>query len=231
MAAAYDLESSNASNLRESFYELLQRFETFPTAQNFFLVDIANLPAEITQEKVNELGIRATTQPSGLDKARQCFEPYFGGGKNWMFLATGVDLTTERASVNNRGRTINGLLPVGPFIEEKEYPDNDLDIQFSDTNISVVDSIFRSWIQLYSVYGNMPDEDLTTTVTISFLAKQTTNRSFSFEPVITKNYIYHDCIPYIIKNENVAEYDGDVSIGNVTVGWRFSKYDVNIPFK
>jgi hypothetical protein len=225
-----DLVSSNASNLRESFYELLQNFSTFPAAQNFFLVNIDTLPSAITENDINKLGVRTGTTSSGLDAATTTFQPYFGGGNNWMFLATGIDLTTETTNVNNRGTLINGLLPVGPFMEAREYPDNDLDIQFSDTNISLVDSIFRSWVQLYSVYGNTTEPLLSTNITISYISKQTVDGGWDPDPVIRKNYIYKDCIPYIIKTQNVAEYDGDTKIGSITVGWRFSKYDVNIPF-
>ena len=121
--------------LHESFYELLQNFSTFPAAQNFFLVNIDTLPSAITENNINKLGVRTGTTSSGLDTATTTFQPYFGGGNNWMFLATGIDLTTETTNVNNRGTLINGLLPVGPFMEAREYPDNDLDIQFSDTNI------------------------------------------------------------------------------------------------
>ena len=238
-------------NLRQKFYELLTDFSTFPASQNFFVVNIKNLPAQLTEETVNKLGIRpGTGQSTGLDLIKNTiFKKYFD---QYMFLATGIDLTTETTNVNNRGTLINGVLPVGPFMESREYPDNDLDIQFSDTNISVIDSIFRSWIQLYSVYGNMADVPVSTDISIYFIAKQKSHlrdrpphpkpaggwsepaaavpyrRDAS--PIITKIYTYKDCIPYTIKSANVGEYNGDVDLGSVAVGFRFSKYDVRIPF-
>ena len=83
-----DLVSSNASNLRESFYELLQNFSTFPAAQNFFLVNIDTLPSAITENNINKLGVRTGTTSSGLDTVTTTFQPYFGGGNNWMFLVS-----------------------------------------------------------------------------------------------------------------------------------------------
>jgi len=252
------LEPSGAFNLRQKFYELLTDFATFPAAQNFFLVNIKHVPGAITEQKVRELGVRTNSNvnPFGLDLAKNTiFKKYFDG---YMFLATGVDLTTETTSVNNRGKLINGLLPVGPFMESREYPDNNLDIQFSETNVSIIDTLFRSWIQLYSVYGNI-DVPLSTDVTIYFIAKQKSSLrdspistqpigpgnstmeaaaeadasqaglSNNISPVVTKIYTYKDCIPYVIKSANVGQYDGDVQLGSVAVGWRFSKYDVRIP--
>ena len=260
MAAGLQLESSGVTDLRQKFYELLLQFSTFPAAQNFFLVQIHGLPGYVLEANVDELGLRpGTGQSTGLNLAKkQVFEPFFGGGNNWMFLATGVDLTTETTSVNNKGTLINGLLPVGPFMESREYPDNNLDIQFSETNISIIDTLFRSWIQLYSVYGNI-NVPLSTDVTIYFIAKQKSSLrdspistqpigpgnstmeaaaeadasqaglSNNISPVVTKIYTYKDCIPYVIKSANVGQYDGDVQLGSVAVGWRFSKYDVRIP--
>jgi hypothetical protein len=232
MAASLQLESSGVTDLRQKFYELLLEFATFPAAQNFFLVSIADLPSPVYEEHVDKLGLRpGTGWSTGLNVVKeQVFKPFFGGGNNWMFLATGVDLTTETTSVNNKGTLINGLLPVGPFMESREFPDNDLSIQFSETNVSIIDSIFRSWIQLYSVYGNMGDVQLVTDVTIYFISKQTSNTSDD-TPSVTKIYTYKDCIPYVIKDANVAEYDGDTKMSSVAVGWRFSKYDVRIPVR
>ena len=174
MAASLQLESSGVTDLRQKFYELLLQFSTFPAAQNFFLVQIHGLPGYVLEANVDELGLRpGTGQSTGLNLAKkQVFEPFFGGGNNWMFLATGVDLTTETTSVNNKGTLINGLLPVGPFMESREFPDNDLSIQFSETNVSIIDSIFRSWVQLYSVYGNMGDVPLSTDVSIYFISNK-----------------------------------------------------------
>ena len=232
MAAGLQLESSGVTDLRQKFYELLLEFSTFPAAQNFFLVQIHELPGYVVEANVDKLGIRpGTGWSTGLNLAKkQVFEPFFGGGNNWMFLATGINLTTETTSVNNKGTLINGLLPVGPFMESREFPDNDLDIQFSETNVSILDSIFRSWIQLYSVYGNMGDVTLTTDVSIYFISKQNDN-PYDGSPLINKIYTYKDCIPYQIKDANVAEYDGDTKLGSVAVGWRFSKYDVRIPVR
>ena len=157
-----------------------------------------------------------------------------------MYLANGIDLTTETLGVENRGEEYpNGLLPVGPFMDQKQYPDNDLDIQFSETNISFVDTIIRPWIQLYSVHGNFSDLDLTTNIDIYFIAKEqlTTRKTFSSilfgssggSPVVRKIYKYRDCIPYNIVDANVAQYDSDTDIGSVAVKWRFSTYDVITP--
>ena len=222
------LQSSNVRDLRQKFYELLTDFSTFPASQNFFLVNIKHIPASVTEASVNSLGLRpGVGESTGLDFVKnKTFKKYFDG---YMFLATGIDLTTETTTVDNRGKLINGLLPVGPFMESRNYPDNDLDIQFSETNISLIDSIFRSWIQLYSVYGNMADVPLSTDVSIYFISKQTQPSSYDSDPVITKIYTYKDCIPYVIKSANVAQYNGDVELGSVAVGWRFSKYDVRIP--
>jgi hypothetical protein len=227
------LASSGVSDLRQKFYELLTDFSTFPASQNFFLVNINHIPESITEAAVNELGLRpGVGETTGLDFAKNViFKKYFN---SYMFLATGVDLTTETTTVTNKGTLINGLLPVGPFMESRDYPDNDLDIQFSETNISIIDSIFRSWIQLYSVYGNIVDpggQPLSTDISIYFIAKQTEDSGFwsNSEPAITKIYTYKDCIPYVIKSANVGQYTGDVELGSVAVGFRFSRYDVRIP--
>jgi len=247
------LEASGAHNLRQEFYDLLSDFATFPASQNFFLVNIKKIPKTVSEENVNNLGIRPGSSGStGLDFAKnKIFRKYLTG---YMFLATGIDLTTETTSVNSKGKLINGLLPVGPFMEEKTYPDNDLDIQFSETNISIIDTLFRSWIQLYSVYGNIGPKPLSTDISIYFISKQQPNIKDSEistnpigpgnssiaaamrtmlpeqeSPVVTKIYTYKDCIPYIIKAANVAQYNGDVEFGSVAVGFRFSKYDVRVP--
>jgi len=232
------LPSLEKRNLRESFFQLLQEFSTFPAARNFFLVKLNSLPAALTDQNQKNLGI--TKNPPGVDKAKAVYEKYISGNE-FMYLATGVDLTAEKLSVNNRGSEEypNGLLPVGPFMDQKEYPDNDLDIQFSETNISFVDTIIRPWIQLYSVHGNFGDINLTTDVDIYFIAKEQLTTRSTFKsilfgtsggaPVVRKIYKYRDCIPYNIVDSNVAEYSGDNDIGSMAVKWRFSTYDVITP--
>ena len=58
--------------LRESFFELLQSFPTFPAATNFFLVKIENIPASLTDENQQKLGI--TNKPTNIDKAKQIYK-------------------------------------------------------------------------------------------------------------------------------------------------------------
>ena len=207
------LPSLDKRNLRESFFELLKDFPTFPASQNLFLVKIDSIPAAITDQNQKELGITPGTKPLGINKSKSVYEKYIDGNE-YMYLATGVDLTTEKVSVSNQGKLINGLLQVGPFVGEREYPDDDLEIQFAETNVSFIDTIIRPWIQMYSVHGNFDDVDLTTTITIYFMAKeQLTSRktmssilfgSSGGSPVIRKYYVYKDCIPYNILSANVA---------------------------
>ena len=47
------------------------------------------------------------------------------------------------------------------IVNEREYPDTDLEIQFSESNISFVDTIIRPWVQMYSIHGNFDDIYLT----------------------------------------------------------------------
>ena len=225
------LPSLDKRNLRESFFELLKDFSTFPASQNLFLVKLYNLPEALTDDNQKKLGITLNSQ--SINKAKSVYEKYITGNE-YMYLANGVDLTTEKLGVENRGGEYpNGLLPVGPFMDQKQYPDNDLDIQFSETNISFVDTIIRPWIQLYSVHGNFSDLDLTTNIDIFFIAKeQLTTRKTSSSggaPVVRKIYKYRDCIPYNIVDANVSQYNIDTAIGSVAVKWRFSTYDVITP--
>jgi len=232
------LPSLDKQNLRESFFELLQDFPTYPAARNFFLVKLNSLPAALTDANQKSLGI--TRNSPGIDKAKSVYEKYITGNE-YMYLATGIDLTTETLGVNNKGGEYpNGLLPVGPFMEQREYPDNDLDIAFSESNISFIDTIIRPWIQLYSVHGNFDDLDLTTDVDIYFIAKeQLTTRKKTFgsvlfgtsggSPVVRKIYKYRDCIPYNIVEAGVAQYESEQDLGSVAVKWRFSTYDVITP--
>ena len=232
------LPSLDKRNLRESFFELLKDFSTFPASQNLFLVKIDKLPKKLTDENQRKLGITPGIQPLGINKSKSVYERYIKGSE-YMYLATGVDLTTEGLQVSNKGTLINGYLPVGPFVDTRDYPDTELQIQFSETNISFVDTIIRPWVQLYSIYGNFDDVDLTTDITIYFIAKEqlttrTTFKSMLFgssggAPVIRKYYIYKDCIPYNILSANVAEYSNNTKIGSIGTKWRFSTYDVITP--
>ena len=232
------LPSLDKRNLRESFFDLLKDFPTFPASQNLFLVKIDSIPAALTDENQKNLGITPGTKPLGINRSKSVYEKYISGSE-YMYLATGVDLTTDKVNVSSKGKLINGLLPVGPFVNEREYPDTDLEIQFSESNISFVDTIIRPWVQMYSIHGNFDDIDLTTTVTIYFIAKEqlTTRKTFGSvlfgssggSPVIRKYYVYRDCIPYNILSANVAEYAGETTTGSVGTRWRFSTYDVITP--
>ena len=168
------LPSLDKRNLRESFFELLKDFSTFPASQNLFLVKIDKLPKALTDANQKNLGITQSSSTVGVDKSKSVYEKYIKGSE-YTYLATGVDLTTEKLAVSNKGNLINGYLPVGPFVDSRDYPDTDLDIQFSETNISFVDSIIRPWVQLYSVHGNFSDLDLTTNIDIYFIAKEQLN--------------------------------------------------------
>ena len=232
------LPSLDKRNLRESFFELLKDFSTFPASQNLFLVKIDKLPKKLTDENQRNLGITPGIQPLGINRSKSVYERYIKGSE-YMYLATGVDLTTEGLNVSNKGNLINGYLPVGPFVDSRDYPDTDLQIQFSETNISFVDTIIRPWVQLYSIYGNFDDVDLTTDITIYFIAKEqlTTRKTFKSilfgssggSPVIRKYYVYKDCIPFNILSANVAEYSNETKIGSIGTKWRFSTYDVITP--
>ena len=232
------LPSLDKRNLRESFFELLKDFSTFPASQNLFLVKLYSLPEALTDANQKDLGITHSSSTVGVDKARSVYEKYITGSE-YTYLATGVDLTTEKLAVSNKGNLINGYLPVGPFVDSREYPDSDLDIQFSETNISFVDSIIRPWIQLYSVHGNFDDVDLTTNIDIFFLAKEQVTTRATFKsilfgssvgaPVVRKIYKYSDCIPYNIVSANTAEYKAETDIGSIATKWRFSTYDVMTP--
>jgi len=242
-----NLKSSDEKNLRAAFYELLQNFSTFPAATNFFLVQIERIPNSqywnnLTENNIKGLGIRPENDLIGLETNKAVYQKYFDG---YMFLATGVNLTEEQTVVKNRGRMINGFLPVGPFQDERRYDDTDLDIGFQESNISIVDGIIRPWIQLYSVYGNLPVTGsapapvLSTNINVYFLSKQqiSTRKNDLAEfapstqsPIIRKIYRYKDCIPFTIKSANVAEYSRDMTTGGATVTWRFSRYDVTTPY-
>ena len=230
------LPSLEKTNLRESFFNLLQEFPTFPATRNFFLVKLYSLPAALKDEEQRKLGITVNSQ--GIDKARSVYEKYINGN-DYMYLVNGVDLTAEKVTVQHKGILINGYLPVGPFMMEREYPDDDLEIRFSETNISFVDTVIRPWIQLYSVHGNL-DKSLTTDIDIFFIAKeQLTSRKTSLKsvffgssggsPVVRKIYKYRDCIPYNIVENMTAQYDGESDIGSANTAWRFSTYDVITP--
>ena len=71
------LPSLEKRNLRESFFELLQDFSTFPAARNFFLVKLYSLPAGLTDENQKKLGI--TKNSPGIDKAKSVYEKYISG--------------------------------------------------------------------------------------------------------------------------------------------------------
>ena len=240
-----NVSSIGKTELRTEFFSLLQNFETFPASQNFFVVQVERVPEELLNNaNLKELGIQYNY--GNLNPVHTSFKRLLNG---YFYLSTGVDLTTEKTSVQSQGITKNGYLPVGPFMESREYPDNDLEIQFQETNVSFVDHIIRPWIQLYSIYGNFPagvgNPDLTTNITVYFLSKETITASANIRrlstnqenvikrvegPIVRKTYKYYDCIPYNIQSANVAEFADQFTIGNVATSWRFSKYDVISPF-
>ena len=238
------LQNANVPDIREKFYELLQNYPTFPAAQNYFLVKISNIPAAVNDADILSLGYR-TGSNAGIEKAKNIHNTFFDGS-DYTFLVTGVDLNAEKSDVIQQNQTYpSGLLPTGPYTRSHQHPDTDLDIQFSETNISIVDGVIRPWVQLYSSYGNLRlagDPEIRADVDVFFLSKDVVKGSKkcfksilfgsagSSDPVIRKIYKYKDCIPYDITSANVAEYNGDVNYGSISTKWRFSRYEVNIPF-
>ena len=73
------LPSLEKQNLRESFFELLQDFSTYPAARNFFLVKLNSLPAALTDANQKSLGI--TRNSPGIDKAKSVYEKYITGNE------------------------------------------------------------------------------------------------------------------------------------------------------
>ena len=228
------LSDLDKRNLRSEFFSLLQNFETFPAAQNFFVVQIEKIPdSMLNDDNARGLGHQLGYGKTGsLSQTKDIYKKLLSG---YFYIATGVDLTTEKTNVTHKGRLINGYLPVGPFMDTRQYPDTDLEIQFQETNISFVDLLLRPWIQLYASQGNFEDFDLTTNITIHFLSKETVTNKKTFGsvlfgenkgPVVRKTYKYYDCIPFNIKSANVAEYQRDPKIGSIGTQWRFSRYDV-----
>jgi len=246
--------SSNAGELVTKFYHLLQRYETFPAAKNFFLVKIERVPPALTDDNIRKLGFGPTTT-RGIDIVKPQFEPLISGSE-YTLIATGVDTNTEKTNTESQSEKYkNGLLPTGPYTTGHEYNDTDLDIQFLETNISFLDGVIRPWIQLYSVYGNMQlnegDPKLTTNIDIFFISKQLPpfdakiqrdilkvhkdtirdpgDQAPAVDPVVRKIYKYYDCIPHEITSAGVSEYTGDIDIGSIATKWRFSKFDVSTP--
>ena len=75
--------------------------------------------------------------------------------------------------------------------------------------------------------GNFDDIDLTTTITIYFIAKEqlTTRATFKSvlfgssggSPVVRKIYQYRDCIPHSISGGEQAQYSSDTTIEMNTI--------------
>ena len=219
----------------QKFYQLLTRYETFPAAKNFFGVQINHIPTAINDDHVRELGFGRSSD-RGIHAVKPQFQSMIGSGNTHMLIATGVDLNTEKTTVTSQSEPYkNGLLPTGPYTTGHEYGDQDLDIQFLETNISFIDGIIRPWIQLYSTYGNMqlnPDEPkLSTNIDVIFTSRQLPDylQADTLHPVIRKIYKYYDCIPHEITSANVNEYKGDFETGSISTKWRFSRYDVITP--
>jgi len=228
------------------FYQLLTRYETFPAAKNFFGVQINDIPTAITDDHVKELGF-GRTDSRGIHAVKPQFESMIGSGNTHMLIATGVDLNTEKTTVTSQSEPYkNGLLPTGPYTTGHEYGDQDLDIQFLETNISFIDGIIRPWIQLYSTYGNMQlnldEPKLSTNIDVIFTSRQLpeylqygvadyiyNQPTDTSHPVIRKIYKYYNCIPHEITSANVNEYTGDFETGSISTKWRFSRYDVITP--
>ena len=185
--------SSNAGELVTKFYHLLQRYETFPAAKNFFLVKIERVPPALTDDNIRKLGFGPTTT-RGIDIVKPQFAPLISGNE-YTLIATGVDTNTEKTNTESQSEKYkNGLLPTGPYTTGHEYNDTDLDIQFLETNISFLDGVIRPWIQLYSVYGNMQlndnDPKLTTNIDIYFTSKQLPKADVKIQSEALENQKY-----------------------------------------
>jgi len=75
------LPSLDKRNLRESFFELLKDFSTFPASQNLFLVKIDKLPKALTDANQKNLGITQSSSTLGVDKSKSVYEKYIQENK------------------------------------------------------------------------------------------------------------------------------------------------------
>jgi hypothetical protein len=134
---------------------------------------------------------------------------------------------TENINIDNS----RGFNPV-PISKDRE-PNNDLLIDFLETNTSFVDFVLRPWIIAGAHYGfvardpNNPSESIKNVkTTITVLQYTRTYQGISMIP--RKVWHYYNCAPTSIPNQQMG-YDGEGFIAGrnfFQTKWTFSHYTV-----
>jgi len=231
-----EFKSYGNSTLTGNFFGLLQRLETSLPIPNLFVVEF-DIP-----ERINDLEEWYTGDTylyNNVDVAREVFtDPSVYKNKGFA-LCNGIDVNTEKNSINQLGPTgtkgVNGFLPISVH-GSRDFDATDLGVQFIESVVSVADFIFKPWIRFAARYGGFSDTNLHTDLNIYYLERNNTGRfvdvnDSTIQPLIRKQYTFYNCIPISVDAEGKQAYDDEPSLVNKLVKWKFDKYDIKLPVR
>ena len=118
------LPSLDKRNLRESFFELLKDFSTFPATRNLFLVKLYNLPEALTDDNQKKLGVTINSQ--SIDKARSVYEKYIlkpcpsfetKSKKLTAWITQIIKVRHRDKTIKNKDISLKSFLKINFFIE------------------------------------------------------------------------------------------------------------------
>ena len=190
--------------------QFLQTGNSLPI-NSLWYVQIDSIPSSINNWIVDKENWDIV---SSLEKS----ETVVDSNKKGILIAQGVKVTGESMNISREGSPntgyIKGLVGVG----REPFPV--LNIAFLENNLSFVDYCLRPWCIAVS-HQSLKDATLKTNITITFLGKTGVGN----EPKSRKIFIYEDCCPISI-NEEEYNYTGSDVYRLRQIQFAFNRYHI-----
>lgn len=213
-------------SFRDYFLTSMESWVTSIPLRTQYIALFDSFPAQLNTNVIQNLErVQGDNKGWDIDTAKTALLNYPLQGIVGCIFLDGVNipddtLVGDHASIeNNRGFLQGSILK-----NRAAFSDNNLTLQFRETNTSFVDLIMRPWVILAAHKGFVarknPAENIKTNITIIQYAKTYQNIS----QIPRKIWRYYDCVPLSVGTRNLT-YDAE-KVETYDVPFIYDRYSI-----
>lgn len=231
---------------RENFLVMLEKWASAVSMQDLWLVHM-DFPTILNDRILSEWDEQHShALPNNIDAAKAEVNRTSVTKATGMMLAQGVQIPGESTGAEflSPYAPMNGMLH-GPVSDGSRQLDK-LRIEFLETNLSVVDSVMRQWLQLAAHTGYLarsstdPYFGIRQSIYIFHLARGGHSKGASLLNLLgiggtdqglvaRKIFIFHDCAPTMVDPQQYVYQEAGAGITRRRVEFSYSRYYQHIP--
>jgi hypothetical protein len=213
-------------SFRDYFLTTMESWVTTIPLRTQYIALFDSFPSQLNTNVLQSLErIQGDNKGWDIDTAKTALLNYPLQGIVGCIFVDGINIPTETLGggfapiENNRG------FLQGSILENRDaFANNNLTIQFRETNTSFVDMIMRPWVILAAHRGYVatrtPEESIKTNITIIQYSRTFQNVS----QIPRKVWRYYDCVPLTVGTRNLT-YDTE-AVETYDVPFIYDRYSV-----